>query len=193
MRYLAYLKPKSGFVDRLSAFTREIGDHITGAFNLAPYCNIYKANLDQTKQREIMAALEDIARTQNPLELKLGKLSVVDESVLTVTLEPSDQLKALHTRIIEALGEHVVRPVAIPPEFAKDAKRIESIKKYGSPFVGEYHKPHLTLCYVDHGFNVPNTEEFEGVPFEADRMFLAKSPGDWIPMTGFRFKGSKLV
>lgn len=173
--YLAYVPLPDDLEDRLDQYTKDLKNDYLDVLSvprLTAHVTLMRMNCEAAEEEPIVDGLTELEHT--PVDITPAAVEKYSESALALTVE-DDDLKTLHKKIAEVFAERQANgPGRVKPEYQD---RFETIKRYGSPFFGDYYTPHMTIGYTGETIeeDLPLPRELNhDIRFEADEIIVSR-------------------
>ena len=174
MKRLVYVEPPHKVKADFWHFVKYLEEG-AGRLSLAPYCTVHRANFDDGKEDEMVAALISVASDCPRFEVECADLAVFGNGIVSVRLQPSVELTGLHKRVIEATAVFLDRgnPIRVEERYENDPRRQELAERFGSVYADEFYEPHVSLCYRRPSFRIDEPDVFKGLRFAVENFSFA--------------------
>jgi 2'-5' RNA ligase len=168
MKYLVSLKPPLDVCQRLESVQESLGLNLIRRPRGGLHCTLKVMRVGN--EPKLVDKLEKINVDNFPLELELGDYALFNGRRLVVRIKPTISLILTHYRVLRSeLGIHNrCRSKLMPSQFEGDQEREEIYGFFGSPYVGKFYSPHITLGRVR---EFPDElEDLSGLAFSCDKI-----------------------
>ncbi len=129
---------------------RELSAGMAYSDHLKPHLNFYDLSVPTGNVEKIKIALDEILVSQPKIECQISEMKSFSFGLLYVEIKNNPDLDRLQKKILAAVEPF--KGDRLDPDYEKrisqlNQKQVESLKKYGNPYVTDF-KPHITLGFL---------------------------------------------
>jgi hypothetical protein len=180
MKYLVHLTSPCYIMEKSGEFRDKISDDVIDISSNDLHCTIMSIRINPMDQERVVKELRCVGADTDKFTVKLGRVKRFNGS-LAIEVENSNKLDELHRKVVETLKGYIDRnedPPEIPDELKNDTERVKTHKEYGSSFVMDFYRPHISVARVENcGFLINEGFEpcyFLGDTFEVNEFSLSR-------------------
>jgi len=145
------------------------GEFVLGRSEFIPHISLYHIPVNQRKTKEFLSVLKRILIDGKLGILTLKRIKIPKEGSIWIEVTKPRWLEHLHQRVVKETSEFRDTKFDVREAWGKNYNFLQKklIVKYGSPYVGRFFQPHITLTVLRDKNPIAKVIKFKQMRFKA--------------------------
>jgi len=145
------------------------GEFVLGRSQYIPHISLYHIPVNHRKIREIFSVLKRIVLGSKLGLLTLKRIKIPKEGSIWIEVSKPQWLEHLHQRIVRETSEFRDTKFDVLEAWGEhyNSQQRKLIVKYGSPYIGRFFQPHITLTVMREKNPMEKGIKFKQMRFKA--------------------------